>query len=66
MAVQYKLGERGKWTFYELWFEDLIIFLHISNPAEKSLVQSSTFYQHVPFIPIVGVGKERRTLIGPW
>ena len=24
------------------------------------------FYQHAHFIPIVGVGKERRTLIGPW
>ena len=24
------------------------------------------FFQHVHFIPIVGVGKERRTLIGPW
>ena len=23
-------------------------------------------YQHVHFIPIVGVGKEKRTLIGPW
>ena len=25
-----------------------------------------TYFQHAHFIPIVGVGKERRTLIGPW
>ena len=24
----------------------------------------TAFFQHAPFIPIVGVGKERRTLIG--
>ena len=24
------------------------------------------YFQHAHFIPIVGVGKERRTLIGPW
>ena len=26
----------------------------------------AAFYQHAHFISIVGVGKERRTLIGPW
>ena len=24
------------------------------------------YFQHAHFIPIVGVGKERRILIGPW
>ena len=28
------------------------------------MIQS--YFQHVHFIPVVGVGKERRTLIGPW
>ena len=27
---------------------------------------ASPFYQHAHFIPIVGMGKERRVLIGPW
>ena len=26
----------------------------------------TAFYQHAHFIPIVSVGKERRTLVGPW
>ena len=25
-----------------------------------------SYFQHAHFVPIVGVGKERRTLIGPW
>ena len=24
------------------------------------------YFQHTHFIPLVGVGEERRTLIGPW
>ena len=28
--------------------------------------QYAFFFQHAHFIPLVGVGKERRILIGPW
>ena len=34
----------------------------------RSFVQLSVdrYFRHAHFIPIVGVGKERRMLIGPW
>ena len=38
-----------------------IYMLTFSNGRYYSL-----YFQHAHFIPMVGVGKERRTLIGPW
>ena len=35
-------------------------------PPELLFFLREAVYQHAHFIPIVGVGKERRTFIGPW
>ena len=50
MGVAYPCGVRGCPRIIDL-------FLLKSNMP---------FYQHDHSIPIVGMGKERRTLIGPW
>ena len=45
---------------------------HVSTHSVSSQTYITTYYticlylQHAHFIPIVGVGKERRALIGPW
>ena len=41
----------------------------LSAPSPTLVEQHSLlfrFYQHAHFIPIVGVGKDKRTLVGPW
>ena len=35
-------------------------------PIEKPEPREYAFYQHAHTIPLVGVVKEKRTLIGPW
>ena len=37
-----------------------------SDFFNRGLPTAGAFFQHAHFIPIVGVGKERRILIGPW
>ena len=43
--------------------EDMKAALYCSKICSYAQV---CFYQHAHFIPIVGVGKDRRTLIGSW
>ena len=48
-----------KRTFDEDLLVELLLYYLVYSTSH------SAFYQHAHFITIVGVGKERRTLIGP-
>ena len=41
-------------------------FIPIGKGPVENLIYFIFFFQHAHFIPIVGVGKKRRILIGPW
>ena len=43
-----------------------ILFLYTNSADGAESITNPIYCQHAHFIPIVGVGKERRTLIGPW
>ena len=47
-------------------FHTIIHNIGNKEDYEKVLPDIRLHYQHAHFIPIVVVGKERRTLIGPW
>ena len=51
-------------TSYVLSFR--IVFLYLVTTGWIFDISLYAFYQRTHFIPMVGVGKERRTLIGPW
>ena len=42
------------------------VYYTVSCSRGFSISRCTAFYQHAHFIPTVGVGKERRTLLGPW
>ena len=46
-------------------WDRLVYYITVYRPTSLGVVLVR-YFQHAHFIPIVGVGKERRILIGPW
>ena len=57
VVVVYEIEWKHFTLFSFYWLSEVVFLGRFSEPRN---------FQHAHFIPIVGVGKWRRTLIGPW